>query len=292
VRILGITILFALAGAPIFAQRGGGGNAGPSNPFAGKQEAIEEGHEIYNRLCTACHGADGTAGDRAPALAAPGRRYLRQSDRDLFDAISKGIPGTPMPSLGLNETESWKVAAYVRGLRGTAIDTPAKGNVAHGEQIFRTKGECIKCHMLKGKGGLVGPDLTNVAGQRKLSSIRDALTKPTHHVYGDGGQIESILYPLTSYRAVRVTTRDGKTIRGVVRNEDSFSLQVMGMDNALHLFTRDEIRDVADEPGLMPTDFDKRLSAEEFQDLLAFLSRQGVSAPPPAAGAGRGRGGE
>jgi hypothetical protein len=27
---------------------------------------------------------------------------------------------------------------------------------------------------------------------------------------GDGGQIESILYPLSSYRAVRVVTRDGK----------------------------------------------------------------------------------
>ena len=284
-----IAVLLAITAASAYAQRGRGGNAGPANPFAGNQQAIVEGRDTYNRLCTACHGAEGTQGDRGPALAAPGRRYVRQTDRDLFDAILKGIPGTPMPSLGLSETDAWKVAAYVRGLRGTAIDTPPAGNVGHGEQIFWTKAGCGNCHMLRGKGGLIGPDLTNIAGQRKLSSLRDALTKPRHRVYGDGGNIESILYPLSSYRAVRVVTRDGKTTRGVVKNEDSFSLQIMGTDNALHLFTTDELREVVDEPGLMPADFDKRLSAEELQDLMAFLSRQAIPAPQaPVAGRGRG----
>ena len=286
---IGIAVFLAITAASAYAQRGRGASAGPANPFAGSQQAIAEGRDAYNRVCTACHGAEGTPGDRGPALAAPGRRYVRQTDRDLFDAILKGIPGTPMPSLGLSETDAWKVTAYVHGLRGTAIDTPAPGNVPHGEQIFWTKAECGNCHMLRGKGGLIGPDLTNIAGQRKLSSIRDALTKPRHRVYGDGGQIESILYPLSSYRTVRVVTRDGKTTRGVVKNEDSFSLQIMGTDNALHLFTRDELREVVDEPGLMPTDFDKRLSAEEFQDLMAFLSRQGIPAPQ-AQIPGRGRG--
>jgi len=289
-KLLSLAVALAIAGAPVYGQRGGAANAGPRNPFAGNEQAIGEGLEIYNRLCTACHGAEGRQGDRGPALAAPGRRYVRQSDRDLFDAISKGISGTQMPSLGLSENDAWKVAAYVRALRGTAIDAPAKGNVAHGEQIFWGKGECGNCHMAQGKGGVVGPDLSNIAGRRKLSSIRDALTRPEHRVQGDGGQIESILYPLSTYRAVRVVTRDGKSIRGVIKNEDSFSLQIMGVDNALHNFARDEIREVTDEPkSLMPTDYDRRLTAEEFQDLLAFLTRQGVSAPPPV---GRGRGSE
>ena len=39
--------------------------------------------------------------------------------------------------------------------------------------------------------------------------------------------------------------------------------------------------------GVMPTDYDKRLSPDEFKDLLAFLTRQGTK--PAAAG---NRGGE
>ena len=282
-KYISLAAMLVLAVVPIFAQRGG---AGPANPFAGNEQAIAEGRDIYNRACTACHGAEGTAGDRAPALAAPGRRYLRQVDRDLFEAVQKGIPGTTMPPMGLSETDSWKVVAYVRGLRGTAIDAPVKGNVSRGGQIFWGKGECGNCHMARGKGGLIGPDLSNIAGQRKLVSIRDALTKADHRVNGDGGRLENTLYPLASHKAVRVVTNDGKTIRGVIKNEDSFSLQVMGTDNALHLFTRAELREVVDEPkSLMPTDYDKRLTPDEFQDLLAFLSRLGVPAPPqPAQG--------
>ena len=129
--------------------------------------------------------------------------------------------------------------------------------------------------MLQGKGGLLGPDLSNLARRRKLSSIRDALTKSDHLVTTDGGRHETSLEPLLSYQPVRVVTRDGKTVSGVLKNEDPFSLQMMGTDNELHLFARDELREVIyEKKSLMPTDYDKRLTPEEFQDLLAFLSRQ------------------
>ena len=245
------------------------------NPFAGNPQGIAEGRELYNRTCTVCHGYDGTPGEQGPALGASGRRYLRTSDQEIFDAIRKGIPGTVMPGTGLAETDAWKVAAYIRTLRGTAIDAPAPGDVAHGEQIFWAKGACGDCHMLRGRGGVLGPDLSNLAGRRKLYSIRDALTKTEHRVATDGGRHELSLAPLNTYQAVRVVTRDGKRVTGVLMNEENFSMQIMGSDNELHLFSRDELRQVVYEPkSVMPTDFDKRLTPEEFQDLLAFLSRQ------------------
>ena len=248
------------------------------NPFAGNRQAVAEGQELYNRTCTGCHGYDGTPGEQGPALGASGRRYLRISDQEIFDAIRKGIAGTMMPGTGLAETDAWKVATYIRSLRGTAIDAPSAGDSAHGEQIFWGKGACGDCHMIRGRGGLLGPDLSNLAGRRKLYSIRDALTKAEHRVATDGGRHELNLAPLNTYQAVRVVTRDGKTLSGVLMNEDSFSLQMLGSDNELHMFARDELRQVVFEPkSLMPTDYDKRLTPEEFQDLLAFLSRLGVS---------------
>ena len=264
---------------------------GIANPFAGNAQAIDEGREIYNRTCTTCHGADGAGSEMGPALGAPARRYALATDAQIFDAIKNGIPTTQMPRFGggrLADDAIWKLTAYIRGLRGTAIDAPAPGDAALGEQIFWAKGECGSCHVVKGKGGLVGPDLTNLAGMRKTASIVDALTKPLHRVFGDGGAIPKILIPNTTYQPVRVTTADGKAITGVLKNEDSYSLQVMGTDNELHMFDRAKVKVVYEKKTLMPTDYDKRLAPDEFKNLLAYLTRLHVPAPPAPTGRGGG----
>jgi cytochrome c oxidase cbb3-type subunit III len=288
-RPLAVLALAIVVASPAFAaqQAGGGGrgssSAGPANPFLGNSQAIDEGREIYNRSCTTCHGPDGAGGEMGPALGAPARRYAQSTDAQIFDAIRNGVPTTPMPRFGdrLPDNDIWKVAAYIRGLRGTAIDAPAAGDAALGEQIFWGKGACGNCHVVKGKGGLVGPDLTNLAGTRKTVSIVDALTRPLHRVFGDGGAIPRILIPNTTYQPVRVTTAAGKVISGVLKNEDSYSLQVMGTDNELHMFDRSNVNVVYESRTLMPTDYDKRLAPDEFKNLLAYLTRLHVPAPKP-----------
>ena len=286
-RVLVISVM-ALASVLLSYAQGNASKTGAApnpNPYAGNSEAAAEGQDIYNRVCTDCHGHDGAGGERAPALAANARRYLRTTDRELFDAIENGIPNTMMPPSGLSAEQAWKVTTFIRGLRSSAIDMPEKGNVAHGEEVFWGKAGCGECHMIRGKGGITGPDLSLLANRRKIGSIKDALTKAQHKVATDGGHHDSSLETPSKYQQVRVITRDGKTINGVIKNEDSFSLQVLASDNTLHSFDRGELRDVQyQNKSLMPTDYDKRLTADEFQDLLAFLSRQGSKAPPPSAG--------
>jgi 6-phosphogluconolactonase len=259
-----------------------------SNPFAGNAQAIAEGRDIYNRSCTTCHGQDGAGGEMGPALGAPARRYAQATDAQIFETIKNGVPSTQMPRFGgrLADNDVWKVAAYIRGLRGTAIDAPAVGDAASGGQIFWGKGECGNCHVVNGKGGLVGPDLTNLAGTRKTTSIVDALTKPLHRVFGDGGAIPKILIPNTTYQPVRITAADGRVVTGVLKNEDSYSLQVMGTDNELHMFDRAKVSVVYETRTLMPTDYDKRLAPEEFKNLLAYLTRLHVPAPNAPARSG------
>jgi putative heme-binding domain-containing protein len=254
--------------------------AGPPNPFAGNQAAIDEGRSVYNATCTGCHGPNGTAGEIGPGLAVSGHSYARKSDAQIFDAIRNGIPNTPMPAHAgkLTDDQIWKIAAYIRGLRGTAIDAPSPGNVAHGEEIFWGKGKCGTCHMMHGKGSVIGPDLSNIAGIRKTSAIIDALTKEEHRVYGAGGAQPHALPLLDQYPVVQVTMADGKTIRGVLRNQDAFSLQMMGMDEHLYMLDRAKLKSVVyEKKSLMPTDYDKQLTPEEFKDLIAFLTRQGTS---------------
>jgi cytochrome c oxidase cbb3-type subunit 3 len=289
--MLGAAVLLT-ASVNVLAQRGrGGAGGGPANPAIGNQQAIQEGEATYNQTCTACHGRDGSAGEMAPAVAAPSRRYNRATDAAVFDAIKTGIPQTQMSSFAtkFSDDQIWKVVAYIHGLRGTAIDAPTQGNVANGEQIYLGKGQCSTCHMINGKGSLMGPDLSNLAGMRKTQSIVNALTKELHRIPGDGGTHDSVLMPLQTYQPVRVTLADGKVLNGVLRNEDSFSIQLFATDNQLHLLDRSKLKEVYYQPkSLMPTDYDKRLTPQEFQDLMAYLTRLYVAPLPPLPG---GRGG-
>jgi putative heme-binding domain-containing protein len=236
-------------------RRGGGGFEPPPN-----LKDAAAGRELYNRSCTMCHGLDGAAGDRAPALGAQ-RRYLRRSGTDLFDAIKNGIKGTLMPATPLPDADVWKVVAYIRSLRAVAADLQILGNVRNGETVFHGKGSCSQCHSIRGRGGILGPDLSNIGAERRLDDLKAALTqaKPV---------------PPRGYQPVTLTTKEGQQVEGLVKNENNFSLQILGKDERLHLLLRDELASLEyGRVSIMPADFDKRLTSDELQDLLAFLSR-------------------
>ncbi len=280
--IAGFLLIFTIR--PIVAQRGGA----PAlvNPFQGKPEAVHEGESLYATHCTGCHGPNGSAGEIGPAIASGERAAFGGNDAQVFNTIRNGVAGTPMGPQKLSDEEIWKIATYIHALRGTAIDNPLPGDPAHGEQIFWGKGQCGHCHMLGGKGGLTAPDLNNLAGTRKSSTIIDALTKEQHHEYGSGGAHLKSLSPMDSYLPVHVTTADGKRIDGILLNQDGYALQMIGNDQQLHSFDRAKVRrfDI-ERKSLMPTDYDKRLTPEEFKDLLAFLTQQGTKQPTTPRGA-------
>jgi len=226
-----------------------------------RMQGAAEGRAIYNRSCTMCHGLDGAAGDRAPALGAQ-RRYFRRTETELYDAIRNGIKGTGMPGSPMADADIRKIIAFLFSIRATAVDLPVEGNVEAGRTVFHGKGGCGGCHMIRGQGGLLGPDLSNIGAERRLEELRQALVME-RPVPGRG------------YQPVSLKTRAGAAVRGVIRNENNFSMQVLGSDNKLHLLLREEVASLTYETkSLMPSGLDKKLTADEFRDLLKFLSRQ------------------
>ena len=237
--------------------------AGPANPLGRSEQAIAEGRELYTRTCTVCHGLNGVAGDRAPALGG-GRSYVIRTDSAIFEAIKSGIAGSAMPASNLPPLEIWKIVAYIRSLRATASDAFVAGDAGHGEHVFWNEGGCGSCHMIRGRGGISGPDLSNIGGERTLAAIRDSLTKRKPEIP-------------SGYRPVEVTTVDGRTLTGIAKNDNNFSLQLLDSHDRLQLLTSDEwVKVTYKTESLMPSNYEKRLKPAEFQDLLAFLSRQVV----------------
>ena len=119
----------------------------------------------------------------------------------------------------------------------------------------------MKCHELNGKGGTIGPDLSNVGAQITLKRLKETLTV-------DG--------PIPNgYQPVKVVTTKGQTIEGIAKNRDSFSIQLLDAQNHLHLLDRSELKSVEEaQTSLMPHNYDKVLTQEEYQDLVAMLAKQ------------------
>jgi putative heme-binding domain-containing protein len=225
-------------------------------------EVVAAGHTLYNRTCTACHGVDGGEGERAPALVGD-RRFFRLSENSIFETIKEGIGGTAMPPFAgsLPDDDIWRIVVFIRAMRGSASETDVAGNVEHGKAVFDGKGGCLKCHMLSGKGGTIGPDLSNIGAQVTLQHLRQSLTQE--------GPIP------TGYRPIKVVTAKGETVKGIAKNEDGFSVQLLDYHDKLHLYDTTELREITHgKVSLMPHDYDKVLTAEEYQDLLAMLAKQ------------------
>jgi len=64
------------------------------------------------------------------------------------------------------------IAAFI----AVTLLTVAAQAAVNGEQIFNQK--CIMCHVVSGKGGQIGPDMTKVAGRMAEKDVREKLEKP------------------------------------------------------------------------------------------------------------------
>lgn len=221
--------------------------------------SVFEGKHIFSVNCAACHGLDGQGSERGPNIASR-QEIQRKTDQALSRIVREGVSGTGMPafrSLGTPAIQT--VVQYLRELQGHKNSEPLTGDPKVGKTLFFGKAECSQCHMVNGEGGFIASDLSRYASGRSANEVRDAITTP-----GNSSD------PRKS--AVIVTTGEGKTYRGVVRNEDNFSLQMQMMNGTFHLFRKSELRSVEFESrSLMPDDYGTRLTRSEIDDLVNYL---------------------
>lgn len=247
-------------------------NARPgSNPLSGNSKAVEAGQALFRQLCSGCHGAHGEGGQgegRGPNLM-NSWEVRRATDARLAGFIHNGVPGSAMPAFALPNRQIWELAAFVRSLNSPAIGVPVPGDPATGRALFFGKGRCADCHMIRGRGGFLGPDLSNAGATERLDELRRGILNP------DSLSREG-------YWPVILKTADGRSIDAVAKNYSNWSIQVLDKNGNLHLLRGAAMKRVVFKSGSwMPGDYSKRLTPQEIQDLLAFLSRQ--SARPEAS---------
>ena len=183
---------------------------------ASTEELVAAGEQVFNQVCTACHGL----GTRAPNLltdhagqgpigqrcaAALGERckdYLHRSLLSPGDSLLSGFQNImPVMTTQLDGDQIWAVVAFLQsqggevtvsgsdleaaggdaGAAGTApgaaVSAPA-GGTTDPRQLL-TQNACLGCHPIDGAGPPIGPSFDGMGRRLTAERIRRAILFPS-----------------------------------------------------------------------------------------------------------------
>ncbi len=242
------------------------------NPYLGQKPAIGAGERHFRDACAACHGPNAEGG-RGPNLA-ENADVQHMPDDQLFNIIERGIPGTSMPPSGLPDQDAWQIAAFLRSLGSPASLAPVTGDSDAGRDLFFGSGTCSRCHAIRGVGGLVGPDLSNIGAETTLKRLRDAIVNPSADIR-------------TGFDQVFVTLKSGKQIRGVAKDNSNYFIQLLDLDGRLHSINKSDVKEIVFERKSLMPELADSLGPDGLNNVVAFLARQVTRpiVPKPSAGA-------
>ena len=238
-------------------------------------QEIEEGRKLYDANCGRCHAETGS-GVTGVDLFKQIRRA--NSDDDIAKLIQSGITGTAMPPSNFTTPQALTAVAYLRSMVGVAPGAapvaaggPGRGAAmagvaARGKEIFNGKGGCTACHRAEGAGGTSGPDLTRAGvgrgGRGPAAPVDPAVLE------------RSILEPdadiAVAFRLYQVTPATGAPVRGVLLNQDTFSVQLRDEQQNLRAFLKSDLKQHGFLPSPMPS-AKGRLTPQEVADVVSYL---------------------
>ena len=234
--------------------------------YIGKKEHIAAGEQLYSIACSGCHGPGGEGG-RGPNLVI-GPAAQNKKPTQIYSAIKIGVPGGDMPPFGsMSEEQLWQMTAYVSSLSRPAYEVDVPGDPEAGKALYHGKAGCSNCHMIRGEGGSLGPDLSNAGLQNYVLQLREGVLEPNKRI-------------TPGFDPVRVVTDSGETIEGVAKNYTNYSIQLLDRSGTLHLLDTGGLKEIVFlKDTWMPANLTDRFSDDEIQNILAFVSRQAARIP-------------
>jgi putative heme-binding domain-containing protein len=140
----------------------------------------------------------------------------------------------------------------------------AGGDWKRGETIFFSQdANCSACHTLRGKGGKIGPDLSNLVFRDAASVLRDVVDPSV------------VINP--DYVSFNVQLKNGRLLAGIPRAEKDGAVRILDTDAKETVIRQTDIESLNPSPvSVMPKGYAEKLGQEKLRDLLTFLTN-----PPP-----------
>jgi len=140
------------------------------------------------------------------------------------------------------------------------------GNWSNGyREFFGEKAMCAKCHTIGGRGGSIGPDLSNLVHRDYASVVRD-ITHPSFAINPD-------------YLSYTVILNDGRVLEGVLHTSGD-TVTVGNTKGEITKVKKSDIEEMKASPvSTMPEKLPDELGPERMRDLLTFLLTPGPAMP-------------
>lgn len=215
----------------------------------------------------------GTTGEQQQALASLGKTDHADARALLLQWLQKLATGQVPKEVqldvllaaeaqndeALREAIKQYEAAKGEDLVDQYAETIYGGNERKGGRIMyqNNSAQCLRCHVYKGYGGAVGPDLTQIASILRPEQLLEALVNPSARLAPD-------------YGSVKLTLKDQSQITGVIVAETEKVISVKVGDKEPQTFSLNQVAEKQYFPSAMPT-IAGVLSKTEIRDVMAFL---------------------
>jgi quinoprotein glucose dehydrogenase len=218
---------------------------------------------------------DASVGEQQAAIESLVALKSVPADEVLVAALTRQAAGTGSPAILLDLFEAADVRGTPQLLEAVkvieATDDPddrlagwrqclAGGDVAAGRKIFHenTTASCLRCHQVNGKGGEVGPNLSEVGKQKPAEYLLESIVAPNAVIAKGFGTVQFLL-------------ADGTLKAGIVREETTDAFRIITPEAKELVIAKDDIDETSAGLSGMPADIAKQLSKRQIRDLVTYL---------------------
>lgn len=136
------------------------------------------------------------------------------------------------------------------------------GDPEKGRAVFESAtARCVNCHMVDGKGGKIGPDLSSLKGARPELVF--------HHINAPSDRIHP------AYPSFSVALRGGQVTMGVIRAVDKEILEILDTDARSQRVSSFDVTEIRpSSSSIMPSGLAGALGEPAMRDLIAFLTQR------------------
>ncbi len=135
------------------------------------------------------------------------------------------------------------------------------GDIKHGQQVFESPtAACSTCHQVRGKGGEVGPNLTEIGTKLGKDALYESILDPSAGIsFG--------------YEAWSVELKNGDEAYGLITSETAEEITMKNQTGVVTKYKKDDIaKRQKSTTSIMPAGLQLTMSTQDLADLVEFLA--------------------
>jgi putative heme-binding domain-containing protein len=195
-------------------------------------------------------------------------KYDAKTALPTLPKASDSAPTDAKPPVNIGDSSASKETANpVKESSATAL----RGDAQAGQAIFfdsANEKSCRACHTIQGRGGKLGPDLSNL-GNKTARQLFQLVVIPHTNV-------------AANFATLALTTKSGERIVGIKREEDDEAIKIYDTSTLPPVSRTFQKSDIAKteqtSASIMPNDYASRYTLKQLLDLIAFLKSSDLAA--------------